>query len=85
MNSFLLPEFLALYRPLPGKVRRRPVTPMPSSGKIRITRAFVFAEFIPSARVFSARVGCILGRWACEKAMTSPGSGSARTPSLIVP
>lgn len=84
MNSFLLPEFLVLYRALPESVRQQARQAYALFQQNPHHPSLRFRQVYPTRPVFSARVGLHYRAVGIRQGTTSSGSGSARTPSTII-
>ena len=80
MNSFLLPEFLVLYRALPESVRQQARQAYSLFQQDPHHPSLRFQQVHPTRPIFSARVG----RLGYVREMTSDGSRSARIRSTII-
>jgi hypothetical protein len=87
MNSFLLPEFMALYRALPDSVRQQARQSYALFQQDPHHPSLRFRQVHPTRPIFSARVGLhyrVLGlRQGNDISWFWNGSGSVRTRNTI--
>lgn len=84
MNSFLLPEFLVLYRTLPDSVRQQARQAYSLFQQNPHHPSLRFRQVHPIRPVFSARVGLHYRAVGIRQGDGSRGSGSAHMRTMIV-
>ena len=84
MNSFLLPQFLELYRALPESFRQQVRQAYSLFQQDHIIRGCVSGWCIPLVRSSRHESAYAIEQWGFGKVTTSRGSGSALTRITII-